>query len=50
MMSPGKKFSCKDCHMEFDEKGRLERHYAKAHPVKRKFVNPSEYWHDPGGL
>ncbi len=22
--------------------------FVKAHPKKRKIVDPSEYWHDPG--
>jgi len=40
--------TCKECHMKFADKGRLERHFAKAHPVKRKFVSPDKYWFDPG--
>ena len=34
--------------MEFSDKVRLERHYAKAHPKKQKIADPSEYWHDSG--
>ena len=48
MSSEGEKFVCKDCKMEFSKKERLERHYSKAHPTKRRFANPNEYWHDPG--
>ncbi len=42
------KFTCKECKMEFSEEERLKRHFVKAHPKKRKIVDPSEYWHDPG--
>ena len=41
-------FGCKECKMIFTTKERLDRHYTKAYPKKRKFVNPNEYWHDPG--
>jgi len=34
--------------MRFSNKERLERHFTKAHPAKRKFVNPDKYWFDPG--
>ena len=34
--------------MEFSVEERLSRHKEKAHPNKRKFVHPSEYWRDPG--
>ena len=34
--------------MEFTDDARLKRHFTKAHPNKRKIVDPSEYWHDPG--
>jgi hypothetical protein len=34
--------------MEFDDKKRLDRHIIVAHPRKRKFVNPNEYWYDSG--
>ena len=43
-----KAVSCPSCSMIFSDNTRLERHVKKAHPEKRKFVNPSEYWHDPG--
>ena len=43
------RYTCKECKMEFSEEKRLERHFARAHPPKRKIVDPSEYWHDPGG-
>ena len=48
-MPDAQKLVCKECKMEFDEEVKLERHKIKAHPKKRKFVHPSEYWHDPGG-
>jgi len=34
--------------MEFSEEERLSRHKEKAHPNKRKFVSPDQYWRDPG--
>jgi len=43
-----KKFICKKCKMKFSNEERLSRHKEKAHPNKRKFVNPDQYWHDAG--
>jgi len=34
--------------MSFDTGERLERHFAKAHPPKRRLADPRDYWHDPG--
>lgn len=41
-------FTCKECNMKFSDMQRLERHFVKAHPAKRKFVSPDKYWFDPG--
>ena len=34
--------------MKFSKEERLSRHKEKAHPNKRKFVSPDQYWHDAG--
>jgi len=47
-MSDDQKLVCKECKMKFTDEQRLKRHFVKAHPKKRKIVDPSEYWHDPG--
>ena len=48
-MNSKKDFTCKKCKMKFANQERLDRHYFKAHPNKRKFVKPSEYWTDHVG-
>ena len=47
-MGKTEKHVCKECQMKFPEEERPKRHFVKAHPKKRKIVDPSEYWHDTG--